>query len=64
MILITLIILATLTLILAAASIYTVLIHWPDTEGTFTMIYLCMILSLLVGWTLTEVADINFFWQP
>jgi hypothetical protein len=63
MLLLTLIILAILTLILTAASIHSILTHWTDTEGMLTMIYLCMILGVLLGWSLTEVADINFFWQ-
>ena len=64
MLLLTLIILAILTVILAAASIQTILTHWTDTEGMFTMLYLCAILSLLIGWTMTDVLDINFFWSP
>jgi len=50
-----------LLLPLVLLSFQTVLEHWSQTEGMFTMIYLCVFLSILVGWTLTEVLDINIF---
>jgi len=49
---------------LALLSIHTILTHWSHTEGLFTMLYLCVFLSILLGWTLTDVLDINFFWHP
>ena len=61
MLTLTLIVLASLLLPLVILSIHTVLTHWADTEGMFTMIYLCMILSILAGWTMTDILDINIF---
>jgi hypothetical protein len=48
---------------LAILALYVINEYWTETEGLFTMIYLCMILSILLGWTLTDVLDINYFWH-
>jgi hypothetical protein len=51
-----------LTLVpLALLALYLINDYWTETEGLFTMIYLCAILSILIGWTLTDVLDINIF---
>ena len=50
-----------LLLPLVLLSFQTVLEHWSQTEGMFTMIYLCVFLGILVGWTFTEMLDINIF---
>jgi hypothetical protein len=55
----------TILILLAAPliilSIQSVLIHWRETEGLFTMIYLCLILGMIIGWYLTNVAHIYVF---
>ena len=49
---------------LVILALYLINEYWTETEGLFTMIYLCMILSILTGWIMTDVLDINFFWHP
>ena len=46
---------------LAGIAIYLLDYYWDDAEGLFTLYYLLAILSLLVGWTLTDVLDYNIF---
>jgi hypothetical protein len=46
---------------LAILALYLINDYWTETEGLFTMIYLCAILSVLVGWTMTDILDYNIF---
>ena len=46
---------------LALLALYLINEYWTETEGLFTMIYLCAILSVLVGWTMTDILDYNIF---
>jgi hypothetical protein len=46
---------------LALIALYLIDSYWDEAEGLFTLSYLLVFLSLLVGWTLTEVLDFNIF---
>jgi hypothetical protein len=46
---------------LAAIVLYLVDYYWDETEGLFTLTYLLAILSILIGWTMTDILDINIF---
>jgi len=46
---------------LVILALYLINEYWTETEGLVTMIYLCAILSILIGWTLTDILDINIF---
>ena len=46
---------------LVGIAIYLLDYYWDDTEGLFTLYYLLAILSILVGWTLTDILDYNIF---
>jgi hypothetical protein len=50
-----------LILPLMLLALYLINDYWTETEGLFTMTYLCVILGTIVGWTLTEQLDINIF---
>jgi len=46
---------------LALIALYLIDSYWDEAEGLFTLSYLLVFLSLLVGWTFTEVLDFNIF---
>ena len=46
---------------LVLLALYLINEYRTETEGLFTMIYLCMILSMVIGWTMTDILDINIF---
>jgi len=46
---------------LALIVLYLIGYYWRTAEGLFTLCYLLAILSILLGWTLTDILDINFF---
>jgi len=46
---------------LALIVLYLLDYYWDEAEGLFTLSYLLAILSIVVGFTLTEVLDFNIF---